>query len=135
MMKTLLILLVLLVRSCSPALAGTASWYGDENRGRLMANGQRFDPARFICASWEYPLGTRLSVSRADGIPLSVIVTVTDRGPHRRFVRQGRAIDLSRAAFERIEGLEMGLVPVVITRLPDPAAELSVDSIPSLVTK
>jgi len=91
-------------------LAGTASWYGEEHRGRLMANGKRFDPDQLTCASWFYPLGTRLRVSnqRSEG----VVVVVTDRGPARRLVRDGRIVDLSRAAFARLAGVERGLVRV-----------------------
>lgn len=98
----------------------TASWYGEEHRGRLMSNLRPFNPDALTCASWQHPIGTRLKISRADGIPFHVIVTVTDRGPHRRLVRDGRAIDLSRAAFARLEGLEMGLVAVRVERLDAP---------------
>jgi rare lipoprotein A len=94
-----------------PAWAGprVASWYGEEHRGRLMANGRPFDPDRLTCASWFFPLGTRLNVGHAGRW---VTVEVTDRGPHRRLVRQGRVIDLSREAFRRIGDLNNGLVPV-----------------------
>lgn len=93
-----------------------ASWYGEDHRGRLMANGQPFDPDALTCASWFYPLGTRLSVKRL-GSRRVVTVTVTDRGPARRLVRRGRAIDLSKAAFNRLANLDWGLVRVGITVL------------------
>lgn len=119
---------------------GTASWYGEEHRGRLMANRQRFNPDRLTCASWFHPLGTRLVITRTDGIPGSVEVEVTDRGPHRRFVRQGRVIDLSRAAFERLEGLEMGLLSVRISPVQGPrvnrgTTEKSPDAKPQLAAR
>lgn len=98
--------------AAEPATRGLASWYGDEHRGRPMANRRPFDPDRLTCASWFYPLGTWLVVERTDGIAGRVVVQVTDRGPHRRLVRAGRIVDLSRAAFARIEGLEMGLCEV-----------------------
>jgi rare lipoprotein A len=111
---TVLLITVLLITA--PLLhASTASWYGEEHRGLPMANRQPFDPDALTCASWFHPLGTRLTITRADGLPGSVEVVVTDRGPHRRLVRQGRLVDLSRAAFARIEGLEMGLVEVRIS--------------------
>lgn len=81
------------------AQAGVASWYGDEHRGRPMANCQPFNPDALTCASWFYPLGTRLHVRCNDR---AVSVVVTDRGPARRLVRAGRVIDLSRAAFAHI---------------------------------
>lgn len=100
------------LEAAQPATRGIASWYGEEHRGRPMANRQPFDPDRLTCASWFYPLGTWLVVERTDGLPGRVVVQVTDRGPHRRLVRAGRIVDLSRAAFARIEGLEMGLCEV-----------------------
>lgn len=116
-MRALFLLFFLL--AAAPSHGAVASWYGEEHRGRLMANGERFDPDRMTCASWFYPLGTKLKV-QWDGWSQGdrwVIVTVTDRGPHRRLVRQGRTIDLSRAAFDRIGRLELGLIPVRIVRL------------------
>jgi len=41
-----------------------------------------------------------------------VVVKITDRGPAERFVRLGRIIDLSSAAFKRLAPLEQGLVDV-----------------------
>ena len=93
--------------------ADTASWYGEEHRGKLMANGWPFNPDALTAASWFYPLGTRVRVRSGDS---SVVVTVTDRGPAKRFVRHGRVIDLSAAAFRRLAGPELGLVEVAINK-------------------
>ncbi|MCC7375701.1 MAG: hypothetical protein IT581_13670 [Verrucomicrobiales bacterium] len=90
-----------------------ASWYGEDHRGKPMANGKPFVPEDLTCASWFYPLGTRLDVRRV-GSRRCVTVTVTDRGPARRLVRRGRAIDLSAAAFHRLADLDRGLVRVSI---------------------
>ena len=102
--------------------AGVASWYGEDHRGKLMANGQRFDPDKLTAASWFYPLGTRVRVSlRNDPGVLnpqpqrSVVVTITDRGPAHRLVRGGRIIDLSHAVFRRLAEPELGLVDVVVS--------------------
>jgi rare lipoprotein A len=92
---------------------GLASWYGEEHRGKLMANRERFDPGRLTAASWHYPLGTQLRVT-GENPACSVVVTVTDRGPARRLVREGRIIDLAQAAFERLASSELGLVAVTI---------------------
>ena len=46
----------------SPPTNGVASWYGESHRGRLMANGKRFNPDRLTAASWFYPLGTKVRV-------------------------------------------------------------------------
>ena len=99
-----------------PATSGKASWYGEENRGRLMANGKRFNPDKLTAASWFYPLGTKVRVT-LDG-PVqptrSVLVTITDRGPARELVRSGRIIDLGHAAFREIAPPDWGLVAVTV---------------------
>jgi rare lipoprotein A len=95
---------------------GFASWYGEELRGRLMANGHRFDPDKLTAASWFYPLGTRVRVTihSPEFEPRSVLVTITDRGPAKRLVGQGRVIDLGRAAFAKIAAPDLGLVEVIV---------------------
>jgi len=95
---------------------GLASWYGEELRGKLMANGRRFDPDKLTAASWFYPLGTRVRVTvRSPAFEArSVLVTITDRGPAKRLVGQGRVIDLGLAAFQRIAEPDLGLVEVIV---------------------
>ncbi|HWD92006.1 MAG TPA: septal ring lytic transglycosylase RlpA family protein [Verrucomicrobiae bacterium] len=95
---------------------GFASWYGEEHRGKLMANGRPFDPDRFTAASWFYPLGTRVrvTVNAPHFEPRSVLVTITDRGPAKRLVQQGRVIDLGHAAFQKLAQSDLGLVEVVV---------------------
>lgn len=105
------ILALLLTVGRLAAETGTASWYGAEVAGRPMANGKPFDPGALTCASWAYPLGTRLRVTNTQ-TGASVVVLVSDRGPAKRLVAAGRVIDLSRAAFGRIGDRTAGLVPV-----------------------
>jgi rare lipoprotein A len=95
---------------------GTASWYGEAHRGRLMANGQPFNPNELTAASWFYPLETRLRViyKLPHQEPKSIVVTVTDRGPARRLVQHGRIVDLSRAAFEKLAPPVLGLIEVSV---------------------
>jgi len=97
-----------------PPSQSTASWYGEEHRGRLMANGKKFNPDKLTAASWFYPLGTRVQVTlnSAAEPSRSVIVTITDRGPSRDLVRKGRTIDLSHAAFRQLASPDLGLVAV-----------------------
>lgn len=103
-------------------MTGHASWYGEEHRGKLMANGQKFDPGKMTAASWFYPLGTRVRVtlqdpSLAQGKKRTVIVTITDRGPSRDLVRSGRIIDLGQAAFEKLAPTDLGLIPIQVRPL------------------
>jgi rare lipoprotein A len=95
---------------------GVASWYGEEHRGRLMANGKRFNPDRFTAASWFYPLGAkvRVTLTSPTAPQRSVVVTITDRGPAKEYVRDGRIIDLSHAPFKSLAPPYLGLVSVAV---------------------
>jgi len=131
-MRTFLIALVILLLPVlapaaeMPVANGYASWYGEELRGRLMANGEAFDPDNLTAASWFYPLGATVRVtlrSAPDSLHAgeeerSVLVTITDRGPAKRLVRAGRVIDLGRAAFEKLAPPKRGLIPVSIRAVP-----------------
>jgi len=96
--------------------ADEASWYGEQHRGLLMANGQRFDPDKFTAASWFFDLGTKVVVTHADR---SVVVEITDRGPAKRLVQRGRTIDLSRAAFAELAPPSLGLIDVTVRKQGD----------------
>lgn len=111
-----LIILMLFICLCLVAdAATTASWYEkSKRRDGLMSNGHRFDPNALTCASWSYPLGTRLKIVGPYG---SVVCVVTDRGPHKRLLRT-RQIDLSRRAFATICPLDAGLIGVTVEVIP-----------------
>jgi rare lipoprotein A len=81
-----------------------------------MANGKPFNPDKLTAASWFYPLGSKVRVTcRAPGRQKRVVlVTISDRGPARELVRDGRIIDLARAAFEKLADPEAGLVAVTV---------------------
>ena len=108
-----------ITRATASTVNGVASWYGEEHRGKLMANGKRFNPDKFTAASWFYPLGTRVQVTLTSGSQprRSVVVTITDRGPAKEFLRDGRIIDLSHAPFRRLAPPDLGLVAVAVQPL------------------
>ena len=124
-MKPLLLAVSLFYLVCGYACAtesptsGVASWYGEDHRGRLMANGKKFDPDRLTAASWFYPLGTKVRVTVRDGRnqKRSVVVRITDRGPAKELVNGGRIIDLTHAAFQQLASPDRGLVAVEVQRL------------------
>jgi len=105
------------VRAANVPANGMASWYGEEHRGRLMANGRRFNPEKCTAASWFYPLGAKVRVTLAEPArePRSVLVTITDRGPARELVRDGRIIDLTHGAFRKLARPRKGLVSVTLS--------------------
>jgi rare lipoprotein A len=79
-----------------------------------MANGKGFNPDRLTAASWFYPLGTRVRVTLRSYPERKVLVTITDRGPAHRLVREGRIIDLSHAAFRQLASPDLGLIPISV---------------------
>jgi len=103
--------------------AGVASWYGEDHRGRLMANGKQFNPDHLTAASWFYPLGSkvRVTLKGPGNQSRAVIVRITDRGPAMDLVREGRIIDLTYAAFQRLSSPERGLIAVKVEKVPKAA--------------
>lgn len=119
-MKTVPLLAVALLigssvaRGGESAATGIASWYGEAHRGKPMANGKKFDPDKLTAASWFYPLGTKVRVTLTEPHhpPRSILVPVTDRGPAKHLVEEGRIVDLSWAAFRQLADTDLGLVTV-----------------------
>jgi rare lipoprotein A len=87
---------------------GAASYMAKALEGRKTASGRIYDGRELVAAHPTYPMGTVLRVTNlANG--RSVEVTVVDRsarGPKRPIV------DLSRAAAERLDMIEEGVVKV-----------------------
>jgi rare lipoprotein A len=110
-MVTLVTLAVLSCLTCQAA--DRASWYGERQRGLLMANGDRFNPDKLTAASWFFDFGTMVVVTHANR---SVVVEITDRGPTKHLVREGRRIDLSRAAFAKLANPDFGLIDVTLRK-------------------
>ena len=109
-----LALAALLILSCLTCQAADrASWYGEKHRGLPMANGQRFNPDKLTGASWFFDFGTQVVVTHANR---SVVVEITDRGPAKRLLYEGRKIDLSRAAFAKLADPDLGLINVTIRK-------------------
>lgn len=89
---------------------GKASYYAKKFQARPTASGEPFNNSAMTAAHKKLPFGTRVLVTNIRN-GKNVAVTINDRGP---FVR-GRIIDLSRAAFAKIEKLNRGLADVEIT--------------------
>jgi rare lipoprotein A len=110
----LLLAAVLLVCGWHACCYDRATWYGDRERGKLMANGHPFNPDALTAASWNYPLGSKIKVVYGNK---SVLVEVTDRGGARAFLQFGKVVDLSRAAFASLEKPAAGSIRVKIIRV------------------
>jgi rare lipoprotein A len=97
---------------------GLASWYGDQEQGRLTASGQRFDARKLTAAHRTLPLDTKVKVTNLEN-GKSVEVKVNDRGPYI----PGRVLDLSTEAAKLLGMEKQGLALVRIEVLPDQLAE------------
>lgn len=107
-------LAALLILSCPTCYAADrASWYGEKQRGLPMANGRQFNPDKLTAASWYFDFGTMVVVTHANRC---VVVEITDRGPAKRLVHEGRKIDLSRAAFTKLADPDFGLIDVTVRK-------------------
>jgi rare lipoprotein A len=116
-MGRLAFVLAILTLWTMPALAetsakperGIASFYAQKFVGHRTASGELLDNKRLTAAHRVLPFGTRLEVTnKRNG--RKIIVTVNDRGPHRK----GRIIDLSPAAASLLGITRAGLAPVEI---------------------
>jgi rare lipoprotein A len=86
---------------------GIASWYGPGFDGNLTANGEVYDMNGISAAHKTLPFGTLVRViDRETG--RSIVVRINDRGP---FV-EGRIIDLSKGAAEKLGMVERGIIQV-----------------------
>jgi len=92
-----LLIFIALATSASGEDRVSASWYGDEFRGKRTASGETFNPQNLTAAHRTLPFGTCLVVGNP-GNGKSVNVRVNDRGP---FVR-GRVLDLAAGAARAI---------------------------------
>jgi rare lipoprotein A (peptidoglycan hydrolase) len=101
------------------ALEGAASWYGPGFHGRLTANGERYNMYAMTAAHKTLPFGTLVEVTLLSN-GLKVTVRINDRGP---FV-EGRIIDLSRAAAERIGLIEEGVGSVSLKILKEETPQI-----------
>lgn len=112
MLLRILLLVILLFPTPMPAAGdppqeGLASWYGGKFHGRLTSNGEVFDTGTMTAAHKELPFDSLVKVTDLD-TGKTTVVRINDRGP---FV-EGRIIDLSRAAAEKLDMVSRGVARV-----------------------
>ncbi len=84
---------------------GQASYYADKFHGRATASGEKYDKRKLTGAHRTLPFGTVVRVTNtANG--KSVDVRINDRGPFKA----GRIVDVSRAAAERLDMVQAGVI-------------------------
>lgn len=88
---------------------GKASYYADKFEGKPTASGEKYKHSKLTAAHKTLPFGTVVKVTSVSN-GKSVEVRINDRGP---FV-EGRVIDLSRSAAEKIDLIHIGIADVKI---------------------
>lgn len=86
-----------------------ASYYAVKYQFRKTASGERLNNHAMTAAHRSLPFGTEVVVTNLNN-GKTVKVRINDRGPYVK----GRIIDLTRAAFAKIEDLDKGLTEVGI---------------------
>jgi rare lipoprotein A len=99
---------------------GYASWYGKKFNGYHTSNGEVYDMYAMTGAHKTLPIPSYVRVKNLDN-GKSVVVRINDRGPFH----QGRIVDLSYAAAQRIGILQAGTGRVEVEiALPNDAAPI-----------
>jgi rare lipoprotein A len=96
---------------------GLASWYGGPYHNRRGSNGEIYNMHAMTAAHRTLPLGSIVRVTNPK-TGHSVLVRITDRGP---FV-EGRILDLSQAAAQKVDIVQAGvaMVRIEVMRAPSP---------------
>ena len=104
-------LLILFLCLCGLAFAqtqtGKASFYADKFEGQPTANGDKYKHSKLTAAHKSLPFGTKVRVTNLANNE-SVEVVINDRGPYV----DGRIIDLSRSAAEKLGFINLGIADV-----------------------
>jgi rare lipoprotein A len=90
-------------------LHGVASWYGSVFNGRKTASGEKFNMYAMTACHPTLPFGTKIRVVNKENHK-SVVVRVTDRG----LLYDGRVLDLSYGAAQKLDMVKPGVAPVDI---------------------
>lgn len=107
---TLLVFVVLPVFFVSAQnQTGKASFYADKFEGHPTASGEKYKHSKLTAAHKTLPFGTKVKVTNSSN-QKTVEVTINDRGPYV----DGRIIDLSKSAAERLDFVQQGLADVSI---------------------
>ncbi len=91
---------------------GEASYYADSLHGRPTASGEAYNKRKYTAAHRKLAFGTKVRVTNLSN-GRSVTLRVNDRGP---FV-DGRIIDVSRVAAEKLDFVRQGLAEVRVEEM------------------
>lgn len=104
--------------------SGDASWYGTMFHGRKTSSGEIYNMYAMTAAHKSLPLPTYVEVTnKSNG--RTAIVKVNDRGPFH----DGRIIDLSYAAAQKLGVVGVGTAPVEIRAINTGALDLKTSAV------
>lgn len=109
MMKVWLLLITLMMSLlCSGQVqTGKASFYADKFEGSPTASGEKYKHSKMTAAHKSLPFGTKVKVTNIANNE-TVEVVINDRGPYV----DGRIIDLSKSAAEKLGFINLGIAEV-----------------------
>lgn len=99
----------LVISSYAQVQTGKASYYADKFQGSRTASGEKYKKSKLTAAHKTLPLGTKVRVTNLAN-KQSVVVVINDRGPYV----EGRIIDVSHAAAEKLGFISQGIAEVSI---------------------
>src|SRR6187399_9465 len=105
----LFIFQLIVVGGLAQTQTGKASFYADKFEGSPTASGEKYKHGKLTAAHKSLPFGTKLRVTNIANNQ-TVEVVVNDRGPYV----DGRVIDLSKSAAEKLGFINQGLAEVKI---------------------
>lgn len=95
--------------SMAQVQSGKASFYADKFEGRPTASGEKYKHSKLTAAHRTLPFGTIVKVTNTANNQV-VEVTINDRGPYV----DGRIIDLSKSAAEKLGFINQGITDVQV---------------------
>lgn len=104
---TVNLLFFLAVYALAQHQTGKASFYADKFEGHVTASGEKYKHSKLTAAHKTLPFGTKVKVTNLSNNK-SVEVVINDRGPYA----DGRIIDLSKSAAEKLGFINQGLAEV-----------------------
>ncbi len=104
-----LLVMCLSVLTFAQTQTGKASFYADKFEGSPTASGEKYKHSKLTAAHKSLPFGTKVRVTNLANNE-SVEVVINDRGPYV----DGRIIDLSKSAAEKLGFINLGLAEVKV---------------------
>ena len=103
------LILTITLSGIAQTQTGKASFYADKFEGSPTASGEKYRHNKLTAAHKSLPFGTRVRVTNLAN-KQTVEVVINDRGPYV----EGRVIDLSKSAAEKLGFINMGLAEVQV---------------------